>query len=630
MLGKSISRLMRYIVFILLMWIFSTTAHSQLDSLQQLPEVIISDVSLTDFSTGTTTTTLRDSVFYNQATPLQQTLLYNSLIYFKENGPGGVSSPSFRGTNASQTAVLWNGISINSQLNGQTDFNTISTRNYDNLVVRHGGGSIPYGSGAVGGSIHLNNTTKYNTGFKTKLLESYGSFETYEAQAKLSYGTKKFYIETALDGLQSENDFKYLDTNLRNDNGAYKTINGNLNFGFKLNKDHQLNVYHNTFLSDREFSRTLTAVTFDGYEDENTRTLLAWTAKEKAFESVTRLAHVFESYKYFPDKNVDDFYFYGKAIRYVLNNEFKYQFNTKTSLKTIADLNITSAEGSNIEESNRDVISGTALLEHKLSKFIIGTLQLKQEFSNDYESPLLYGISADYLSAFQKENTIRQFGIGFNASKNFRAPTFNDLNWNGAGAIGNPDLLPEITYQGELNQTLKFSFGTFKLAEFISYSENLIQWLPNQQGLFMPNNIKDSGNYGIEAQFQAYYNFGSHKFTTTTGYTYVEAKDLSTNAQFIYVPKHKFIGSLGYNYKSLHLLYQFLYNGEVFTKTDNSETLGGYSVSNVNLSFKPKSKGLNWFTIQLSVNNIFNKNYQNIAFRPNPGRHYSILLTQSF
>jgi iron complex outermembrane receptor protein len=96
------------------------------------------------------------------------------------------------------------------------------------------------------------------------------------------------------------------------------------------------------------------------------------------------------------------------------------------------------------------------------------------------------------------------------------------------------------------------------------------------------------------------------------------------------VPKHKFIGSLGYNYKSLHLLYQFLYNGEVFTKTDNSETLGGYSVSNVNLSFKPKSKGLNWFTIQLSVNNIFNKNYQNIAFRPNPGRHYSILLTQSF
>ena len=89
------------------------------------------------------------------------------------------------------------------------------------------------------------------------MLESFGSFETYAAQAKLSYGSKKFYIETALDGLQSENDFKYLDTNLRNDNGAYKTINGNLNFGFKLNKHHQLNVYHNTFLSDREFSRTV-------------------------------------------------------------------------------------------------------------------------------------------------------------------------------------------------------------------------------------------------------------------------------------------------------------------------------------------------------------------------------------
>jgi iron complex outermembrane receptor protein len=612
------------------MWIFSTTAYSQLDSLQQLPEVIISDVSLTDFSTGTTTTTLKDSVFYNQTTPLQQTLLYNSLIYFKENGPGGVSSPSFRGTNASQTAVLWNGISINSQLNGQTDFNTISTRNYDNLVVRHGGGSIPYGSGAVGGSIHLNNTSKYNTGFKTKLVEGYGSFDTYSAQAKLSYGTDTFYIETALDGLQSENDFEYLGTNLKNDNGAFKHINGNLNFGFKLSNHHYLNIYHNTFLSDREFSRTLTAVTFDGYQDENTRSLLAWTAKGNNYQSIIRFAHVFESYKYFPDKNVNDFYFYGKAIKYVFNNEFKYQFNTKTSLKTIADFNTTSAEGSNIEESARDVFSGTVLLEHKLSKFITGTVQLKQEISNDYESPLLYGFSGEYHSANTKENTIRQFSLGLNASKNFRAPTFNDLNWNGAGAIGNPDLLPETTYQTELNQTLKFSFGTFKLAEFLSYSENLIQWLPNQQGLFMPNNIKDSRNYGIEAQFQTHFKFGSHKLTATTGYTYVEAKDLSTNAQFIYVPKHKIIGSLGYTYKSLQLIYQLLYNGEVFTKTDNSETLGGYAVSNVNLSYKPKAKNFDWLTVQFSVNNIFNKNYQNIAFRPNPGRHFSILLTQSF
>ena len=84
---------------------------------------------------------------------------------FKENGLGMVSSPSFRGTTAQQTAVIWNGININSQLNGQTDFNTITTRDYTSITVRSGGGSSIYGSSAIGGSIHLNNELTFKNQF---------------------------------------------------------------------------------------------------------------------------------------------------------------------------------------------------------------------------------------------------------------------------------------------------------------------------------------------------------------------------------------------------------------------------------------------------------------------------------
>jgi iron complex outermembrane receptor protein len=63
-------------------------------------------------------------------------LLANTAVYFKENGPGMVSSPSFRGTSAQQTAVIWNGLNINSQLNGQTDFSTVNARDFNQVSVR--------------------------------------------------------------------------------------------------------------------------------------------------------------------------------------------------------------------------------------------------------------------------------------------------------------------------------------------------------------------------------------------------------------------------------------------------------------------------------------------------------------
>jgi len=122
----------------------------------KLQEVSISDLQLKKHSESQSVLKLSDSIIKNNKPSLTSLLNYNSLIYFKENGLGMVSSASFRGTTAQQTAVIWNGININSQLNGQTDFNTISTRNFNSISVRSGGGSAIYGSSAIGGSIHLN------------------------------------------------------------------------------------------------------------------------------------------------------------------------------------------------------------------------------------------------------------------------------------------------------------------------------------------------------------------------------------------------------------------------------------------------------------------------------------------
>src|SRR5690606_37430440 len=249
---------------------------------------------------------------------LTDLLQYNSSIYFKVNGYGMVSSVAFRGTNAQQTAVVWNGININSQFNGQTDFNTISTQNYDNISVRSGGGSVQYGSGAVGGSVHLNNTFLFQNHFDNTLRVDYGSFNTAHANFGTSYGSKKLALNFNLDYVKSDNDYKYLGTDQRNENGAFENFNLGLDVGYFLSESNLLKLYQNTFMGNRDFSGTLTAPSNDNYRDLTSRSLLEWSNFNE--KKVTRLkfAYLYERYRYYPNKNSDNFDF-GEANNYIIN-----------------------------------------------------------------------------------------------------------------------------------------------------------------------------------------------------------------------------------------------------------------------------------------------------------------------
>ena len=100
---------------------------------------------------------------FKNSSNLSEVLRFQSAVYIKENGRGAVSSPSFRGTTAQQTAFVWNGININSTFLGQGDVNNLNLLGYDQLEIKSGGGSVIYGSGAIGGTIHLNNECPYYT-----------------------------------------------------------------------------------------------------------------------------------------------------------------------------------------------------------------------------------------------------------------------------------------------------------------------------------------------------------------------------------------------------------------------------------------------------------------------------------
>lgn len=628
-----------HIVYIFIFLCFGIgNLNAQIDSLNVLPEVVLSDVKLRNFSQGQRVGRIGDSILQNSKTSLTEVLRHNSLIYFRENGPGGVSSPSFRGTSAQQTAVVWNGININSQLNGQTDFNTISSRNYDNIAVRRGGGSIPYGSGAVGGSVHLNNDIRFQNKIETNASFGYGSFDSPSANIKSQYSTQKFYGDLAVDYTQSQNDFEYLETDQKNENGQFETVNLNANIGVVLLPDGETGLrkqlfkfYHNTFLGDRNFSGTLTAPSTSGYDDRNTRSLVEWAVLGHRYTSKVKVAHVYEQFRFFTNAENKDNFSFGKAIRYTGQYDFTYRFKGNKSLKTILDYTTVMGSGTNIRREVRSTFTGILLWRHRLNSSLEYTGQLRQDATDTFESPLLASMGVFYTVPWDEDSHDGKFyRISINGSRNYRVPTFNDLYWQGAGAVGNTSLQPETSWQADLGHLIQFGNWQWNLHTFYIRTADFIKWQPNTMGVWTPVNVEEVANYGAEFSTHFKKVIEEHRVQLHINYAFTKAIDVVTKNQLIYVPEHKVTLGLGYQWQWLSAQYQMLYNDDVFTTTDATSTVDGYMISNLSANFTLFKRSKQQMNLSLQAKNLFNKNYQTIAFRPNPGRNFLIQTTYTF
>ena len=294
---------------------------------------MVIDAKLEDYSEGFELIQLSDTLIIRNSVSLTEVLNFNTTIYFKENGYGMVSSPSFRGTNASQTAVIWNGIPINSNLNGQTDFNTIAPSSFNTIIIRSGGGSTQYGSGAVGGSIHLNNIIDFQKKQSSDLRLSYGSFSTINGVFKSRFSSDKKYIDLGIDFISSENDYEYIDLNQKNENGNFDKLNVAANAGLKFRKS-TLSWNLNYFSGTRKFSGTITSSSKDSYKDITTRNLVTWNKTYNKWKNTIKGAHTFERYRYYPQPE-NQLYFEGQSTTYLGDYQLEYEINKDLKISSI-------------------------------------------------------------------------------------------------------------------------------------------------------------------------------------------------------------------------------------------------------------------------------------------------------
>ena len=502
---------------------------------------------------------------------------------------------------------------------GQGDINNIGLLNFDKISVKAGGGSISYGTGAIGGTIHLDDKIQFGKGLNGNLFSEFGSFNTLNSALKIAYSNDKFSVKLNTALAKSENNYEVPKEKYINRNGAYYQYNYSISAAYRFNDHQKIAMFSlwNTGLQHYPvFSESQTKTK---YSTDGLKTMINWQSDYGNFHNDLKLAFLSEKYDYYTDINLPKSNG-AEGKTWLVRNDFSYQKPNNFSINLISEYQYNTAEGysSGITNPKRN----TGYLAITAGKNLFSRLyiegSLRKDMVENMESPYLFFVSS-------RIDFTKNYSLKLNASKNFRYPTFNDLYWQPGG---NLNLKPETAYQFEINHLFKFKNLNIDIASFYNDIENLIQWLPTSSGYWSPFNSKKIRSFGGEIYTDYTHNIGKNTLKISLSYAYTNSKDTEKNKSLSYVPKHKANGLISLKNKYLNLFIQGMFTSEVFTTTDENKNylLSHYTIVNTGVEFYLKKN----ITLGGKINNILNQVYKTSDYYPLPLRNFNINFNINF
>lgn len=464
---------------------------------------------------------------------------------------GGASQEiHIRGMSANATAIFVNGLNINSPSLGSADVAKIPLNNVARIEVVKGSGSVLYGSGAMGGTVNIITKEPERDRIDLKAKAGYGENDTYELSLEngmFLLGDFGYYLTGTrheTDGFRDNGDLEHNDVSLKLvlDKGDLLKISL---YGDYIDREYGMpggkppkgtaDFYVGGIKVYNDDSESL----LNKGGDEDGHVILEVNSRPLNWLGL-RLRGDYtnmENYGYF--RYVD---FFGDLVgnkSWVTNEVFGVEGN----------INITPFKGSNLlmgmEYKDFDWESKGVNL-NKNGTEIPATKAVTNEglhttgtFAEAQYRPCRYfkglaGIRHEDHSEFGTENLPR-FGIIINPFKNtalkvnhgkhFRAPTPNDLFWPADSfSQGNPDLNPEKGWHTDAGIEQSFFDDKFFIA--VTYFhwdvEDKIQWGPDSNGVWTPENLRKYKADGFEASTR----IGLfHNLTLGLSYTYLDAEE---------------------------------------------------------------------------------------------------------
>lgn len=566
------------------------------------------------------------------ALTLSDRLDRESGLFVKGYGPGSLSTISLRGTGAAHTALTWNGLYINSPMLGLYDFSLLPAWLLGDINIQSGGNGPLSGNGSIGGSIRINSQTTHQPGLAAELMSGLGSFGQYQYGGGFRYANGKVYTQTRIYAQTAENNFPFtgIEGESRTQQHAQFRQYGftqDLAFGKESNR---VSLHAWALRNEREIPpHMLSSVSEQEQDDESYRLAAKWSVIRKNFFWHLRTGAQQEKIHYRdPAADLDE-----------PSKVSSIQGEADAGIQLLPQLRITTQLAWLHAAASVEAYQGTASQQQFSTavkvlyewKKIQSTIAFRQAWFDGKAVPLLP--SAALFIPFTK-----QLGFRAEAGMIYRVPTLNDRFWQPGG---NPDLHPEKGLSSTAGLTGNFSYKhwsfRYSAQVFLTQLNHALIWLPGTDGVYHAANIHAIESIGTDASLEASLQLGKWKGSlrfmpvyTSSVITKTDASYSSAlNKQLVYTPRILYKGQLMINYGQFGLQYFHQYTGYRYVTVDHSQFLDPFDVAEVFLSWEGKIFN-NGITISGGIKNIYDNNYQVIAWRAMPGRSFQARILFTF
>lgn len=573
---------------------------------------------LSEMETPTNVTVItREDIATSGAQDLGELLEDFSTIKVGRNGDmGSVSSLSIRGSTAEQVLVMIDGRPVNDTAFGTPQPHQLLLSHIERIEIVRGGASSLYGANAVGGVINLITRTPKSDKPITDVGITYGSLQ--KKLYHLGYGIKKKFVDLYIAGDRQTAE------------------------GYRKNEDLKLNhVFARAGFDLKKFGTIV--IKGDIFQNKisvpgpNYTPLDQWNGSiEKEATTLKDKMNSDNRYGLFEHEIVISDCVRVRSRAYGNIDERKLKFSTPswdflnenkslgTEIQLDIPLNITMGG-----DYRRDSLLQKYILTNQQisnNKFINRAFYIQQKFTSEYLTAIP-GIRFDNHSNYDSETNPRVLLIyqlnpawtaSLNASRAFRAPTFNEIMYN-AG------VKPEFGKTYDIGIKTAGKDISSHLTLFLTDTKDLIVWQPNILTLMWePDNIPGTTrSQGIECGFsQKLFTFMKHR----VDYTYNSVKNRITRKTIYYKPAHKVQYAIElFNKKGFKTIIRAEGIGKQYTNQNMTAFLPGYGLLDVRLSQQMHS-----MTIAFGIDNLLDKRYVTRDNYPLAGRTISATVSVSF
>lgn len=600
---------MRYCLVIVFLFLGLTLVSAQ-DTVMVLPESTVRPLQndLRSTQQAIHTASLRSSSLSD--------LLFSEIgVNIRSNSAQGLSTLNFRGFGPEQTRVTWNGMPINSPMNGQIDLSLVPVFFLDQASMSSGDATGRFTT-PTGGDLSLVSGTPSFSGRVGRSITSHlgaGSFRKLVLGEDMLLHTGNFVSRSRLFYTKATNNYPYYpygQSHLPRERLSHARTEG---FGLLQNFTAGKNSF-SLWIQDmqRDLPPTLLEAASQKHQQDRHLRMVYNRKDSNSLGVLSTMAGLSAEELIYSD-GVSDMYSENKSINGFASVQQDIYLKSRFTLSSALDGQWSTARTSNYSGIDPILI---LTLRH-LVKWHKNRWMLKAGLRWTANRPqriyTLPSVRALYRWS-PKISTSLEYARGI------RFPTTNHLYWSPGGNVNvgveTSDNL--ILTSVLLNKYFKTTFTVYG-----ARMHDQIQWLPDESGLFRVTQQQglESQNYGFSLQTNGHVSKDLKKngiglvWQANYHYTRSVRNTEDPGLQNIFIPLHQLSGKVGVRYSAFYLGWTQTFVSERYTTTTNDEWMEAWTLSDLIFSVQHRQ-----WDVAVRLTNLFDQYYEMLPYRPMPMR----------